>query len=95
MKKKHHDLTESENQDSVSCCSHTSGPKLTDKIIVDKCNEIGLDLIPVDPFSIPRFKHSLNTINYALLLSKALYIQTEYGGFMTGYAELRKGEREL
>ena len=60
-------------------------PQLNDAIITDFCRTEGLTLLPVDPSKIPRFKMNLNTINYPLLICKALFIDCAHEGYMRDY----------
>ena len=62
--------------------------KLTEQKIVSFCTALGMKLFTVDPFVIPRFRLDLGTINYGLLICKALYIQREYDGYMSKYITL-------
>ena len=67
----------------------TGMQELDDNTIVDFCNKIGVKLLPCEKFVMPRFRLSLSKINFGLLISKALFIQKEYGGYMEKY-ESRK-----
>jgi hypothetical protein len=43
-------------------------------VIVHFCNQTGIELLPVDPYIVPRFRIHLPDINFAALISKSLYI---------------------
>ena len=61
---------------------------IDDHKIVTFCSTLGMTLYSVDPYAIPRFRLELSTINYGLLICKALYIQNEYDGNMSKYIQL-------
>jgi hypothetical protein len=52
-------------------------------------------LIDVDVYNIPRFRLKLETINFGLLMSKAVYIQAEYDGFNPHYETKKEQQRRL
>jgi hypothetical protein len=63
-----------ESTDGESSGSYHPPDRLTDEKIVDFCKERGLILEQVNEWEIPRMKMNLATINYPLLISKALYL---------------------
>ena len=66
---------------------------LTDEVITYFCEKIGVKLLPVDKYTIPKFRLSLQTINYALLISKALFIQRTYEGYKETYESRKERNR--
>jgi len=57
--------------------SHLSRNSLSDEEIVDKLKELGVKLDPLDEFELPRFKLSLLTLNYTLLICKSLLLEKD------------------
>ena len=60
-----------------------------ESIIVNTCKQIGIDLLPVDAYYIPRFRIHLPEVNFGALICKSLFIQKAYAGWMPDYL-LRK-----
>jgi hypothetical protein len=50
---------------------------MNDNMICDFCKEIGLKLLPVSEGQLPIFKLDLRSINYALMISKAMYLSVK------------------
>jgi hypothetical protein len=80
----HHPI--SSNHTSISSSDRLeNGQKLNDDYIVGFCKDLDIDVGEVDEYTIPKFKISLTAINYALLISKAIYITREYEGYAGFY----------
>ena len=47
---------------------------LKDAIITSYCAKIGITLDEIDPYHIPKFRLDLSSINYNLIICKALFI---------------------
>jgi len=77
-KKQNHHHDDSGGLKTISSCESEESikvdPRINEKVIISYCKQQHLSLYPVDPFDIPVFRLELDSINYGLLIAKALLI---------------------